>query len=129
MRPDNVFCSEEMFGLFISCKTYPDLRPPCADHFPIESVIDVSVPTSNLLPGKNWRQVDWPAFQSALQEQLNALPAPSPITSREEFDARYSALMAAIDRVTAKHVPDSKHCPHTKRWWTKELSQAKGAMR
>jgi hypothetical protein len=40
-RPDNFWCTEEIFDLIIRCEVDPSLRPPGTDHFPIATYIDL----------------------------------------------------------------------------------------
>lgn len=49
-RPDNVFCSAELTGSFVSCNTNPSACPPRTDHLPIISVLDTELPASTPTP-------------------------------------------------------------------------------
>ena len=47
----------------------------------------------------------------------------------EDFDPRLTSLTIAITTVLAANIPFTKSSPFSKRWWTKELSQACSKMR
>jgi hypothetical protein len=47
-RPDNVWCSAEIILLVIRCEVDAFLQPPCADHFPIVTILDL--PQEELSP-------------------------------------------------------------------------------
>ena len=41
LRPDNVWCSPELIPLIIQCDVDRYLQPPCTDHYPIITIIDI----------------------------------------------------------------------------------------
>jgi len=42
-RPDNIFCTEHMEGLIVSCSTDPRLQGPGTDHMPILTVAELAL--------------------------------------------------------------------------------------
>ena len=128
-RPDNVFCGNGTFELITQCMTLPHLQPPCTDHFPIMTTLNISMAQSPDLPKLNWQQVDWGNFCKHLVSRLNVLPTPMEIQTLEEFNTRLNSLTTVINTVVAAIVPCTKPSPFTKRWWTRELSQACSMMR
>ncbi|KAG1851888.1 hypothetical protein DFJ58DRAFT_419970 [Suillus subalutaceus] len=50
-------------------------------------------------------------------------PPPLPLASDEEFQLTAELITRSITQAMKKHVPNSKPCPHSKRWWTKDLSK------
>ena len=75
-RLDNVFCSSELLGTFISCNTEPEMRPPCTDHLPIISMLDTELPSSMPSARPNFKKVDWEHFAERLDAQLGAVSEP-----------------------------------------------------
>ena len=129
IRLDNIFCSSEIRTLVTQCLTHPNLQPPCTDHFPISCKLDTAMAQSPISPRLNWQQVDWDKFCQHLTQQLATHQPPSEITTFEEFSDRLTDLTTAINTTVAATVPFNTPSPYTKRWWTKELSQAHFAMR
>lgn len=43
-RSDNVFISGNGEDCIIHCQTYPALRPPCTDHYPVLTALDLAAP-------------------------------------------------------------------------------------
>lgn len=72
-------------------------------------------------PRRNWREVDWEVFNEHLRKTLEPHP-PTPLASEEEFQQAAQRLTNAITDAMETTVPFSKPCPHSKRWWTKELT-------
>ncbi|KII88885.1 hypothetical protein PLICRDRAFT_109303, partial [Plicaturopsis crispa FD-325 SS-3] len=124
-RPDNVFINSEFLDAVVSCNTCPSLRPIHTDHFPILTVLDISPPVNADAPRRNYREVDWPEFTKALGNRVKALPEPREYVTVAELQAALTDFNAAITATIHEHVPISRPCPWTKRWWSKELAQAK----
>jgi hypothetical protein len=62
-----------------------------------------------------------------LKTNLSALLEPDEITMVDGFHHVLGELNQAIHATIDAHVPWSNPCPYSKRWWSKELSQAKRA--
>ncbi|KAJ7692396.1 hypothetical protein B0H17DRAFT_885424, partial [Mycena rosella] len=126
-RPDNVFCSAEFLDFFVSCDAYPALTPGTTDHFPVISIVDLVPPTVDIAPRRNWRATDWKEMNKMLGAELKKEPLVEGYASEEEVLGGLARLDAIIDRCVEKHVLLSKLSPHSKRWWTPELTKAKKA--
>ncbi|KAG2335806.1 hypothetical protein BDR05DRAFT_847772, partial [Suillus weaverae] len=122
-RPDNVFCTDNTLDSYIICDTAPSLRAPKTDHVPILSTLDLDLPQATSTINLNYREVDWKKFSTRLNVRLSEIPPPQPITDLEEFSHAAKNLATALHDVIEELVPKSKPNPHTKRWWTKEISQ------
>ena len=128
-QPNNVFCGNGTFELIRQCMMLLHLQPPCTDHFLIMTTLDTSMVQSPDLPKLNWWQVNWGNFHEHLVTWLNELLTPMEIQTLEEFNTRLNKLTTTINTVVAAIVPCTKPSPFTKRWWTRELSQARSTMR
>jgi hypothetical protein len=124
-RPDNVFASESILDAFIRCDTAPERRPPKADHLPICSTIDISLIQRAIPQRRNWRTVDWKDFREALENRLGPHPHLHRITDHQSFQDEVDFLEKALQDTVQQVVPLSRPSPFAKRWWTKELSQAR----
>jgi len=122
-RPDNVFCTAHTVDLISLCDTKPRRRPPCTDHIPILTKLELEVPRTSQTVTRNFRETDWKEFRAKLDLLLDDLPPPMPITSETQFQKAAEDLTNTIKRTIEDIVPLSKQCPQAKRWWTKELTQ------
>ncbi|KAG2031396.1 hypothetical protein BDR03DRAFT_875980 [Suillus americanus] len=120
-RPDNVFGTKHLLDSIVSCETAPALRGPRTDHLPVLLTLELAVPHVSFEPHRNWREVDWNAFNVHLKNTISTKPA-TPLTSEAEFQDAARHLTSAITSAMEACIPFSKPCPHSKRWWTKRLS-------
>ncbi|VDC03411.1 unnamed protein product [Peniophora sp. CBMAI 1063] len=124
-RPDNVWCSDSLLDLVLECDTLPALRSPTSDYLPIITTIAADATRITLTPTRNTRLADWEEFNDYLRNELERLPAPGPLTSKEELEAAASALTKAVQAAIAAKIPLSSIKPELKRWWTRELTELK----
>ncbi|KAJ7747559.1 hypothetical protein B0H16DRAFT_1236997, partial [Mycena metata] len=121
-RPDNVFVSAELLDRFISCDAYPHLTPGTTDHFPIISEIDVVVQRTETVDRWNWRAANWEEMEKMLAAELEAVEVVEGYAGVVEVEMALEELDGIIWRCVKEHVPIAKVSPHSKRWWTTELS-------
>lgn len=107
----------------------PSERPPCTDHFPIATTIDIHPHSTIDKPRYNWRAVDWPVTLAALAVALSKLAIPHNLRGVEEYEAVLDAFDDAVNGVIEKHVPVCTPSPYMKRWWTLELAQKRTEIR
>lgn len=125
-RPDNVFCSSNMEGLFIRCEAVPRLRGPCTDHVPILSVIEIPMQKKVPEPTRNYRMVNWSNFDKILTSNIDtSLPEAQAILTVEQFQAAASQLTKVLQDTIEQAVPMTKPSVHMKRWWSSELEETK----
>jgi hypothetical protein len=65
---------------------------------------------------------DWPKFNTKLWTLLSLSPPPQPLASDVEFQDAAKHLTQAILDAADHCVPHTKPCPHSRRWWTKRLT-------
>ena len=63
-RPDNFFCTTHTLDMITSCDTKLRRRPPCTDHVPILSTLELNIPRSANNANCNYRDVDWNDHQN-----------------------------------------------------------------
>ena len=107
------------------CDTDPHLRGPGADHVPILTTIDLSVPCLPQAAPHNFRVVDWAAFREHLEAALSELPPAALLTSRASFHSAVSSLTEVLQATIGMQVPPTRPSPYSKRWWSKRLSDLK----
>jgi hypothetical protein len=80
------------------------------------------------VPGFNFRKTDWQDFHDYLSNKLGALHLRDP-EDTADFERMLDELTTAILETMENHVPKSNPSPYHKRWWSKELSQKRTALR
>ncbi|KAF8806349.1 hypothetical protein BYT27DRAFT_7102615 [Phlegmacium glaucopus] len=128
-RPDNVFISEELINWINKCEVKEDETPPQADHFPITTIINLTIQRSIKDAAWNFRATDWKKFKEELGGALEGRPEPREITEIGEVDETLAELERVVMEVMEKVVPKRKPSPYAKRWWSKELDSLRKAAR
>ncbi|KAF7773567.1 hypothetical protein Agabi119p4_5734 [Agaricus bisporus var. burnettii] len=124
-RPDNVFVSGNLENLVINCDVDPSWRPPNTDHFPIVTTLELPTKQAPAQSGKNFRMTDWKLFRSTLEQKLDYATIKDEISTIEDLESGLEELTTILQQTINETVPEVKACPYMKRWWTKELEQAK----
>lgn len=128
-RCDQVFISAEALEAVIECRPSSETWPANTDHIPIITTIDVAPNRSDPPPRFNWRATDWSKLTPAMKKELEKIPAPIYITTKEELQEKVEKLIEIFDKVRNDHVPMSKPSPYQKRWWSKELQKERNRSR
>jgi ribonuclease HI len=121
-RPDNVFISQAISHWIVKCVTSPEDIPPKADHFPILTTLDFSIPEAAPKAAWNYRLTDWTKFRERLAENLLTIPPPQAFTTTDQMEAAIDSLTHAITETIEDVIPRKRPTPHSKRWWSAELS-------
>ena len=124
-RVDNVFCSEGLVDNIVKCTTDDAARPVKTDHYPIVTQLNIQTTRTTSKARPNFRLADWPELISTLKTNLANLPPPTEIADTQSFDNVLKALNHAIQDAVKKHVPISRPCPYSKRWWSTDLASEK----
>ncbi|KAF8528549.1 hypothetical protein JB92DRAFT_3107063 [Gautieria morchelliformis] len=78
------------------------------DHFPVDTVLDVTVKASNQASRPNYRQVDWKSYNIQLKARLeDKISEPTP-SLPQQLQHHLHALVTAIHETTEELVPKSK---------------------
>ena len=83
MRVNNIFCSAVLFDTFVSCNTFPHLRPQKTDHLPIISILEIEPERIAHNDKYNFRLTDWDKFRKTLEINLAGL-----LTEEEPMSVR-----------------------------------------
>ncbi|KAJ3473537.1 hypothetical protein NLI96_g12951 [Meripilus lineatus] len=126
-RPDNVWRNSGDHDPIISCNVDSHYLPPKCDHLPIITTIDVTIPRAENNTRRNFRDADWDLFNETLVGTLTSIDVPTRIESVDRFNKAVLDLEDAIYTATLMSIPETFPCPHTKRWWTKDLSKLRKA--
>jgi len=114
-----------LLDAFIGCNTSPEDWPPCTDHYPIISMLDIEPMLSYCTPQRNYRDVEWDNFQKHLGGKLSGLQTPVEIRSIAGFNKTLENLTWAIEETIKEKVSMMQPTPYTKKWWTQNLTKAK----
>jgi hypothetical protein len=68
---------------------------------------------------------DWKIFKEELVARLIDIPLPTTLTTDDDFQTAVESLTSTLQDVIRTTVPVSRPCPHSKKWWNKELSDLK----
>ena len=123
-HPDNMWRNADSPSPFISCSIDSYTRPVNTNHLPIISIIDLTYIPSKRAERFNYKNIDWKAYREALEINLTEVTdmLANPIEMTCAIKAATDTLFEAINKTTREVVPMIKIMPHTKRWWTKELT-------
>ena len=122
MRPDNVFCSSNLEEKIVYCTTNPRLQGPGTDHVPILTALEFPVMQISEAASYNFRAIDWEAFCMELTIRLSDFPDPVMLSTNMAFQTAVCNLTDALQTT----VPHARPSPHSKCWWSNELTTLKG---
>ena len=94
------------------------------------STISINASVSKTKLRRNFRATNWVEFGEALKEKMEKLEEPREFRmgERAAFERVRMALERGVMETIEEKVPITQSAPHTKRWWTHELSQMKAGM-
>ncbi|KAI0323722.1 hypothetical protein GY45DRAFT_1264143, partial [Cubamyces sp. BRFM 1775] len=121
--PDNIFSTAGIRDCLRSCETVPEKRPARTDHFPIRLILDSPTATAAQSEWRDYRRVDWDAFDTTLTATLETRSLPGVINSIDTFDSVLTHLMQDLQSTIEEHVPMTASTPYAKRWWSLDLSK------
>ena len=127
-RPDNVFVTSLFRSNVIQCEALHSKQLPKADHFPIVTTCQMRVARNDKEVGRNFRKVDWAAFEEELGRRLEGVSTEE-IGRREEVEERLGRVMEALKGAVEKVVPVRRETTGMKRWWLKELTELRMKVR
>jgi hypothetical protein len=128
-RVDNVFVAAPILNNLVSCDTAPGDRPMKTDHYPIDTVLELTMASASDTPKYNFRQVDWGNYNRKLKDELKQTGWTTEPGSAQEFTEALDALTGTIVRATEELVPKTRPSPYMKRWWLLELTQIRSEVR
>jgi len=120
--PDNIFCTDHTGLSFISCTTNPALRGPATDHVPILSILELEISQATVKTKHDFCEMDWEIFKDKLKFKLAKIPPAQPVVTDNKFQTVAHNLTTTIQDIIEQVLPKSKPNPHSKRWWTKDLT-------
>jgi len=120
---DLTWGNETAVNNMLKCKIAED-HDHGSDHLPIETVITRTIQTPPSEPAFNFTKTNWKEFNKRLK--LHLLPlANLSYKTRAGIDKYTEQLVNAIISAVKETTPLTKPSPHSKRWWTEQLTQLK----
>jgi hypothetical protein len=124
---DLVWGNEEAENLIIKCHTVEANNDHASDHLPIEIILNIcpkTVPPPT--PPYNFEKTNWELLKTHLR--LSMPPVIGTHPSPTELDTYADNLTKALQDAIARTTPRKKPCPHSKRWWTSDLTDLRKAV-
>jgi len=120
---DLVWGNNEAKNRIIKCQI-AEKNDHASDHLPIETIIATQIEQSQLLPSYNYAKTNWQELNDELKVNLSELSTASEnITTHAKVDKYAEQLVEAIKRAIQKTTPRKRPSPHSKRWWTIQLTR------
>jgi len=120
-RPDNVWSTVDINDRTVRCDVDLTSQPTGTDHYPIVTIIEMPQQRSTPKQSHNFRMADWNKFREELTTKITGIPEPHPITTDEELQQVATNLTKAIQESIQATIKLNSPCPHSKRWWNKDL--------
>jgi endonuclease/exonuclease/phosphatase family metal-dependent hydrolase/predicted RNA-binding Zn-ribbon protein involved in translation (DUF1610 family) len=128
-RLDHVFITEHTTDRVLICEAQANNRGLNTDHIPIVTKLDASLGRTPTTESSNFRDVDWEEFRKLLEVKISNFGIPKKLTTQTELNRECDRLTKALQETIEEKVPKSGVCPHSKRWWTKELKELRTKFR
>lgn len=119
---DLVWGNREAVDRMLTCKV-ADEHDHTSDHLPIETTLALLVNMPQPSPPYNYAKTNW---QELGRRLVDYLPDPSSLKQEtittQDVDSFADELIDAITKAVKETTPRKRPCPHSKRWWTEELT-------
>ena len=119
---DLVWGNSEAKNLIIKCHTVESTNDHASDHLPIETILDLQ---PKILPQPpppfNYSKTNWDLLKQEIEQSLPPVINPHPTV--QQLDEYAQQLISRITDAISKSTPRKRPSPHSKRWWTSDLSE------
>ena len=112
----------------MACDTDLRLRGPGTDHVPVLTTLDFEVAMGVEELCRNFRATDWDKFREVLANWLCDILGPCALLTDWQFQRAVDGLMQVLQAMIETVVPVPWPSPHSRRWWSRDLSQLKKEM-
>lgn len=127
---DLVFVSSSLLSNVTRCET---AYGHGSDHRCIELEVDLSVPLRTEESGRRtWRDTDWEQFTGTAETLWSVKQMDErsrTLDSTSDIDTLVHDITDIFAQAAEEAVPCSRPCPHSKRWWSPELTALKRTAR
>lgn len=120
---DLIWGNNEIKNQIIKCQI-AEKNDHTSDHLPIETIIATQTEPPQVLPLYNYKKTNWKELNQKLEVYLSELTTDSgKLTTNAEVDNYAEQLVEAIKKAVQETTPRKRPSPHSKRWWTVELTR------
>jgi exonuclease III len=112
---DLVLASKELADTVVKCAIHKTEHG--SDHRAIKTVFDTEVPAPEQKERLLFKNAPWKGINSRIAGSLGVFPIEGTVQQRTD------RLTAAVSEAVHALTPKAKPSPHTKRWWTQDLTQ------
>ena len=116
---DLMLASQGLANFVIFCKIHDSDHG--SDHLAIETRFNLEAPVQTQAERLLFKEVPWQQIREATSKILES--SPPPIGTQGKCDR----LMDAVSQAVQAHTLKAKPSPYAKRWWSKELTELRGA--
>lgn len=120
-RVDNVFVSADLTDRILICEVHPGEAPAGADHYPIDTTLDLATDLAEERRTRNFRLVDWKAFNDELSARLPTAGIPNNLHAEQDVDLAVNRLTGLLQGIIEDTIKESRTAPYNRRWWNTEL--------
>ena len=92
-----------------------------SDHLAIETRFNLEAPVQTQTKKLLFKEAPWQQIREATFKILEVSPLP------RDTQGRCDRLMDAVSQAVQAYTPKAKPSPYAKRWWSKELTEMRGA--
>jgi ribonuclease HI len=119
---DLVWGNSEATNCMMSCKV-AEKHDHTSDHLPIETTLVLPTSTPQLPSPYNYVKTNWQKLGQKVTDYLpNINSFKLEAITAQDIDSLADELINAISKAVEETTPRKKPCPHSKRWWTEELT-------
>lgn len=112
---DLVLASKELADTALKCGIHKTEHG--SDHRAIKTVFDTTVPVPKQQERFLFKNAPWKEINARIARLLDVTPTEGTVQQKTD------RLMAAVSEAVHALTPRAKPSPHTKRWWTRDLTQ------
>jgi Endonuclease-reverse transcriptase/Reverse transcriptase (RNA-dependent DNA polymerase) len=120
---DLIWGNDEIKNQIIKCRIAEE-NDHTSDHLPLETIIAIQTEPPRVLPSYNYEKTNWKELNQKLEVYLSELTTDrGKLTTNAEVDNYAVQLVEAIKKAIQETTPRKRPSPHSKRWWTVELTR------
>ena len=122
---DLIWGSIEATNRIITCRIAEEYDHG-SDHLPIETTIAMRIEQPQSIPAYNYAKTNWKELNNKLESYLVEMtPIDEEKCTESDIDKYTEQLINVITKAVEETTPRKRPSPHSKRWWTEEVSNAK----
>lgn len=118
---DNVSILADLMDMVLVCEVLPGESPTGTDHCPVDTILNLSTNLAEECCTRNFRLVDWKAFNKELTACLSFAEIPDHLRMAQDIDQAVNVLTCLLQGIITDTIKESSTAPFNHRWWNAEL--------